>query len=325
MMRYILLGLCALLGTSAIAEEITVEIVATINKFDESGKCCLVPVIGDMVLGDEVRIQVTYDFDAEPTGGTYIFNDAVSLVSVEVEDHFSAYTTTSGTLFNMLFSLQANAASTQGGLTSDVVFVGGGIDEYRSMVQLNVSLYNADGGTFDQPGLADISSLDISNFGDDSGDNNFVFLHFGDGVRAEAVVTDVNYIPQAASFSGVKISVNPFTNGEVRPLFNDPVYAVVHTTSIATGDAIDFNPNQLDWDSVRFGPDYALATGFPWVIDVDEDGDVDAVFAFDMQDSEIACGDTEVNLLGANWQGEFFESSDTIATVDCETTACHSQ
>ena len=56
--------------------------------------------------------------------------------------------------------------------------------------------------------------------------------------------------------------------------------------------------------------------------DVDGDSDTDAVFAFQVAASGIACEDTQVKLQGETYAAEQFEGVDSISTINCDS-GCH--
>lgn len=97
----------------------------------------------------------------------------------------------------------------------------------------------------------------------------------------------------------------------------------VMTTSIADGDATDFDATQLDPATLRFGPAEASNIAVPIASDLDRDGDTDIVFGFRIEDAGIACEDTEINLSGMTYSGLPVIGSDSITTVDCTVGGCH--
>lgn len=106
-------------------------------------------------------------------------------------------------------------------------------------------------------------------------------------------------------------SVNPHSMGVI------PVAIV--STSTAAGEAIDFDAWDVDPWTVLFGPSNAVIThANSHAEDVDGDGDIDMVLHFKIQETGIACGDTEVTLTGETTGGEAIEGRDSIITVGCE-------
>jgi|GEM_PF-1492532 len=98
---------------------------------------------------------------------------------------------------------------------------------------------------------------------------------------------------------------------------------VVLTTSVAAGDALDFDATQIDPATLRFGYTEAANAIIPVATDVDGDGDDDMNFGFNTQDSGIACEDTQTVLLGETLGGEVFSATDFINTGECDDGGCH--
>jgi hypothetical protein len=59
------------------------------------------------------------------------------------------------------------------------------------------------------------------------------------------------------------------------------------------------------------------------VLDVDGDTDMDVIYAFNVQEADIACGDIEASLIGATYAGELFTGTDSVVTADCVANSCH--
>jgi hypothetical protein len=86
--------------------------------------------------------------------------------------------------------------------------------------------------------------------------------------------------------------------------------------AVLTTDA--FDAVQVDWETAVFGPDVATEShGRSHVEDVDGDGDMDIVLHFNIQETGIACGDTEATLTGETFSGETFSGSDAVRIVKC--------
>jgi hypothetical protein len=105
----------------------------------------------------------------------------------------------------------------------------------------------------------------------------------------------------------------------------------VLTESVASGDATDFDPTQIDPASVQFGPDGAsLNFAFPNgdQRDVDDDGDLDMRFIFTTAETGIACEatlhDTYVEFEAELYSGEQVAGWDHLKTAECEVdSGCH--
>jgi hypothetical protein len=123
------------------------------------------------------------------------------------------------------------------------------------------------------------------------------------------------------------IDVEPYNpNNRVFPNDDYEIQVVVMTTSVADGDPFD-SPNGLEASTLKFGPGEATAVS-SLAADVDGDGDTDRIYNFEMADSGIACGDTEVELSGEKYVsgGDItipMTGIDFIQTEDCETGGCH--
>jgi len=97
----------------------------------------------------------------------------------------------------------------------------------------------------------------------------------------------------------------------------------VLSTSISDGDAIDFDATQINALGLKFGIGEASNLASPRVRDVDGDSDIDVIYAFNTQDADIACGDTEASLIGETYAGELFTGTDSVVTADCVADNCH--
>ena len=125
------------------------------------------------------------------------------------------------------------------------------------------------------------------------------------------------------------IDVEPYNpNNRVYPDDDYQVQVALLSTSVADGDPYDFNASSVSRYDLKFGPGQANATGSGLNADIDGDGDTDKIYAFEMQESGIACGDTEVELTAerSGYPGDVYIpliGTDSIQTEDCETTGCH--
>jgi hypothetical protein len=128
-------------------------------------------------------------------------------------------------------------------------------------------------------------------------------------VNCEAIV-DIDFSPYHAS-------------NDTRP--NDAYFETIgiKTMNTANGDAINFDATQVDVASVLIGPGQAPNIAVPLPLDFDSDGDIDLVVGFRVEDSGIACEDTEISITGETHGGVLFTGSDDITTTDCETGGCH--
>lgn len=74
--------------------------------------------------------------------------------------------------------------------------------------------------------------------------------------------------------------------------------------------------NEVNPDSVTFGPAYADATRYK-MKDVNRDGLLDILLYFKIRDTGIECGDTEATLTGETFDGRAIEGTDSIVTKGC--------
>jgi len=101
---------------------------------------------------------------------------------------------------------------------------------------------------------------------------------------------------------------------------NIPV--AILSTSVADGDAVDFDATTVDPLTVEFGPDEAgkAHPGQPLghIEDVDGDGDLDLLLHFSTADTGLACGDTEATLTGQiRGSEEVIAGTDSVKIVPC--------
>ncbi len=106
---------------------------------------------------------------------------------------------------------------------------------------------------------------------------------------------------------------------------DDSVSVVVHGSSIANGDLIDFFTDDIDETTVRFAPNLAAidpASTSQFNIDKDLDGDDDVRVFFKMVDTGMACPEPSLTLTGQTTALENFEGTDSALSFDCNA-GCH--
>ena len=109
----------------------------------------------------------------------------------------------------------------------------------------------------------------------------------------------------------------------VYPASTKLINVAVLGSSVAAGDATDFDPASINVGTVRFGSAEASnVAATPMSADVDNDSNLDVVFSFQTEDTGILCGDTDVSLIGNLHGGPAFEGSTYIETVPCNA-GCH--
>ncbi len=127
----------------------------------------------------------------------------------------------------------------------------------------------------------------------------------------------------------VDIDVDPFNSvNTIRPNDNYNVTVAVLGMRTAAGDPIDLYPgattaNGVDAESLRLGAAATPGIGTPIITDIDGDSYDDILINFNVFDAGIACGDTELELIGNMNSGLPIEGFDTIVTEDCSTSVCH--
>ena len=86
--------------------------------------------------------------------------------------------------------------------------------------------------------------------------------------------------------------------------------------SLAVLTKNDLDALQLDPDVARFGPGNAMTARYQ-VKDVDHDGDEDLLLYFKIQQTGIACQDTQATLTGELYDGTSITGTDSIQTKNC--------
>ena len=87
---------------------------------------------------------------------------------------------------------------------------------------------------------------------------------------------------------------------------------------VAVLGSVDFDATQVDFSTVRFGPDEASPVHDGHVENVNGDGFADMVFHFRSRDTGIACGDTDATLTGEIFAGAPFTGTDAVKTAGCK-------
>jgi hypothetical protein len=190
------------------------------------------------------------------------------------------------------------------------------------------------------PDAAEVAAAPLAKDFDGDGDIDYIF-----GFRMEDTgntcgnpsisISGATYngVPFGANDSVVPVDCEEPMLIDVEPysatnrVYPDDSYLVqvgVKTTSVADGDPYDFNG--AIHNSVRFGPGEAENNGYV-SSDFDGDGDTDTIYTFQMQDTGIFCGDTEVVMTAERYTGEPLRiplvGMDAIQTEDCVAGGCH--
>jgi hypothetical protein len=119
--------------------------------------------------------------------------------------------------------------------------------------------------------------------------------------------------------NNISVDFDPWSaDNEIRPKNNYFITIQVSTTSIADGDAYDFNAADVDPATLRVGTQMAEIATAALTLDLDNDGDMDKVFGFRMEDTGLTCIDTSIMIAGRTFSGDPIVGHDTIVPVDCE-------
>ena len=86
--------------------------------------------------------------------------------------------------------------------------------------------------------------------------------------------------------------------------------------SVAVLTEEGFNANQLDTQTIRFGPAQAESISERFG-DIDRDGDTDLILQFATAETGITCGDTEATLIGETLEGVSITGTDSILCMGC--------
>jgi hypothetical protein len=122
----------------------------------------------------------------------------------------------------------------------------------------------------------------------------------------------------------VEIDLRPWsTENWVGPESTGDIPVAVLTTRRVDGDSVNFDARDIDAASLRLGYGEAPIVSGPHQTDLDADGDQDVYFVFQTQSTGIACGDTEITLIGETTGAEPLNGVDFVKTPDCPTGGCH--
>jgi hypothetical protein len=122
----------------------------------------------------------------------------------------------------------------------------------------------------------------------------------------------------------VEMNIKPFSDkNKVDPESTNNLSVALLSTQMDNGEPVDFDATTIDAASLRFGVNQAQVVSGPFETDFDADGDIDARYLFQIQDTGIACEDTEAHLTGQTDAAEPLEATDYITTPDCPAAGCH--
>jgi T5SS/PEP-CTERM-associated repeat protein len=161
---------------------------------------------------------------------------------------------------------------------------------------------------------AEVISADFANF-------QFPTLPDGLGWRSHILVDEVGPTDVLRlTAENIVIDFDPWSDlNEIRPKDEYNFGLMIKTTSIAAGDAYDFDASTVDVDSLRAGPDGAQNVAVVILpADYDEDGDTDYIFSFKVQYTGLTCQDQMIIVTGTDLSGNPIGGSDRIVPVNCE-------
>ncbi len=146
-----------------------------------------------------------------------------------------------------------------------------------------------------------------------NGDNTWDCEEAGLGVRTgdsivQSVLGTAEQVGPPPDVLTVSIDIKP---GDDRNRIN---LAKDSAVSVAVLTDSEFDALQVDPASVRFVPGEAAASRHRSE-DSDGDGDIDLRLRFDLDDTVIACGDTEATLTGATFDGQSITGTDSITVI----------
>ena len=109
----------------------------------------------------------------------------------------------------------------------------------------------------------------------------------------------------------VAIDINP---GKDPNIINLKSGGFVNVAVLTEGD---FDALQIDPDTAKFGPGHAVTARYR-VKDVDSDGDDDLLLYYRVQQTGIACSDTQATLTGELYDETPITGTDSVQTKNCQ-------
>jgi hypothetical protein len=119
--------------------------------------------------------------------------------------------------------------------------------------------------------------------------------------------------------NNIDIDFDPWNAAnEINPKIAYFITIQINTTSIADGDAYDFDAADVDPASLQVGPNMAEVAAAPLTADFDNDGDTDYIFGFRVEETGLTCIDTSITIAGRTFAGDPIAGQDSITPVNCE-------
>lgn len=128
------------------------------------------------------------------------------------------------------------------------------------------------------------------------------------------------YLIDLSPAQPVVIDIRPLSRRNAVGLGPNAVISVAVLSNLLPAG---FDATQLVPSSVNFGqiPAPLMTTASPvshTLTDVNHDGHLDAVFVFNVSETQIHCGDAEAVLTGMTTSGELIEGRDVVRTRNCQ-------
>jgi hypothetical protein len=153
---------------------------------------------------------------------------------------------------------------------------------------------------------------------------NLVTVALATGTVTTTVAAPDNFYALEAPFLPVPpvlvvaIDIKPGNSqNTINPGSNGVIQVAILTTSVAAGEAVDFDATDVDPSTVAFGPGGATPVNPVRLKDVDHDGDIDLLLHFGMPAAAIPCGATTATLTGETFAAQLFTGTDAVRTVGC--------
>ncbi len=245
--------------------------------------------------GDTVLIGAPYDDNGLQSGSAYIFTRRGGVWTERAK--LTASDATANDFFGYAVALDG-----------DTALIGAAYEGDNGIGSGSAYVFTRSGGVWTEQ--AKLTSSDAAK-----GDNiGLSVVIDGDTALIGTPVTDDSsgsvYIFSLNAAKVVPIDIKPGTEtNSINPNSNGRVAVAILTAG-------EFDALQLDPDTAKFGPSGAIAERYK-VKDVDRDGDEDLLLYFRIQQTGMACNDTQATLVGELYDGSNVTGTDAIATVGC--------
>jgi len=221
-------------------------------------------------------------------------------------------------------------------------FRGGAIDSFNDgwpigsiRVQINGFVFRLGASYFEDgeiPALPTNFEGVVPDHDEAWGGNYFAYI-VGGGGQAWVVPSNVTISVVPIPNTTIPAAINIY-NSVLHPKHDgsgsnqdDVIPVIVHGSSTLVGDLADLDTDDIDVETLRFGPGMGSIspTGQSWFnFDLDSDGLDDAIFQFQMSDAafdKVTCSDNTGTLVGELTTGETFTGDDSFIS-NCNA-GCH--